>query len=662
MMLLLLLGTFAWGAIQRGLNQFANNTVPAAVLIDEFARKDERTWDKLVRVDNLGITPFIARISAAEFMQFIYGTEWADGRNIISDITTFAPLIPSAEATMTATLEAPFGSAIDTQTAWFAVTDDMWSIRGLTNLTSLAQAAPLRGHDADGMPFAEYWDWTQPHAMTYAQWTAAPVSQRSNKWVLADDGFFYYTSVIRPGDTNNTSLPLLTTISAQPGFDPVQGAFYYAIDLQMEVVSRDDFSRMRDGGMPSFGTDGVPLRAASIEGKEILDAINWDPTPIIFGMTINDNDVRSITIPYNTLVTLKVDAGDDPNLTYRWEQRINGVWSPASGTNNETEYTVNTARPNAFEFQVLVSNSGGAPVEGTDHTAASDMITVTIPGIGGTPITIGSPRRILIDGVPFWRIASDGPYDLIVTQHIYRTDPHLAFTGTDTGPRFNATTTNANFWLANTGTGSAPTNVSNMQQGMDTWWNNMTPMFYPDLNAFAVQANFGNEDGIITGVVTTRNFGIETDVNPLNALSPANVNFTSFPQAQSRPSGVFAGTTTTSTTAGTGIVAFSLSGTEILRYFPNTGTANITSDAQLAPRAYGVAAGGNHQTAESTTTRFWHMRSRGQTSGYSGYVLSSGDIRCSWGQLSATGVWGNPAGNSVTQTDVGLRPALWVRR
>ncbi|MCL2024494.1 MAG: hypothetical protein FWG78_01755 [Coriobacteriia bacterium] len=650
--------------MQRAINQFASLNTPRAVLHDEFRRLDAAEWQKRVWVQNSGNSPFIARISASEFMQWIEAEDWTRGRNIIEGIP-FAPPIPEAiETNLTPTLDSGTwgvdGTLIDTQTAWFNVTSDMWSIRGLTDPTSITNAAPARGHAADGMPFSQYWDWDSDH-LTYTEWTALPLAQRANKWVLADDGFFYYTSVIRP---DNNTLPLMTGVSAATGFDPLKHAFYYAIDIQMEVVTQDDVSAMKDGLVPSSGTDGVPLRAASTQGKAILDSINWT-APIIGGLSINGIEGLEITVAPGTPVTLEVDAGSDPDLTYLW-QTTNSPWSDAPGTNDETEYTVDTSVVGTYEFRVLVSNSGNAPVEGDGHTTASDTITVEVellPGIGGDPIVIGSPQRIVIDGIPFWRIASNGYYDLIVTQYVYGTNPAVNFTGSG-GPMFNASG-NGNYWLSNSASGSTPSAVSNLQVSMDTWWNNLTPATHPDLNAYAIQADFGTGAGIITGAVDTRNFGVETGLTTNNAGSIANVNFTTFPQAQSRPSNPVrtAAAITTSTTAGQGIVTFALSGTEILRYFPNTatgggGVATTTTDSTLG--RIGRGAGANH--AGTTTARAWWSRSRGEAAHTAGRVITDGNVFGSWGGVLDNGTWYVPGGASITTTSYGLRPALWVRR
>ncbi|MCL2024834.1 MAG: hypothetical protein FWG78_03555 [Coriobacteriia bacterium] len=666
--------------MQRAINQFMSDSAPRAVLHDEFRRLDAAEWQKRVWVQNSGNSPFIARISAAEFMQWIESEDWTRGRNIIEGIPFADPIPAAIETTLTPTLDSGTwgvdGTLIDTQTAWFNVTADMWSIRGLTDPTSLTQAAPARGHAADGTPFSEYWSWTQPHLLTYAQWqtnyTTNP-SANLDKWVLADDGYFYYTSVIRPGDADNASLPLITGVFAATGFDPLKHAFYYAIDIQMEVVTQDDVGAMKDGLVPSSGTDGVPLRAASAQGKAILDSINWSSGPSIGGFSITINGIsedvsntnRTVTVAQDASLTFEVNAIHPTGGTLYYQWQLENSWTDISGATNAT-YSPPTTTAGSENYRVLVSTESDPAERDASNTTVSAVITVEVerlPGIGGDPIVIGSPQRVVIDGIPFWRIASDGDYDLIVTQYVYGTNPAVDFIGSG-GPVFN-TSGGGSYWLSNSSSGSSPSNVSNLQQATDTWWNALSPATHPDLNAYAIQADFGNASGIITGVVTSRNFGVETGLTTNNAGSIANVNFTTFPQAQSKPSSPVraAAANTTSTTAGQGIVAFALSGTEVVRYFPNTatggsGVATTTTDSALG--RIGRGAGANH--AGTTTARGWWTRSRGGSATTAADVWTDGGVNGSWGDVRGNGAWGAPTGASLTGTAYGLRPALWVRR
>ncbi|MCL2024748.1 MAG: hypothetical protein FWG78_03100 [Coriobacteriia bacterium] len=649
--------------MQRAINQFASLNTPRAVLHDEFRRLDAAEWQKRVWVQNSGNSPFIARISASEFMQWIEAEDWTRGRNIIEGIPFADPIPAAIETTLTPTLDSDTwgvdGTLIDTQTAWFNVTADMWSIRGLTDPTSLTQAAPARGHAADGMPFSEYWDWDSDH-LTYSEWTALPLAQRSNKWVLADDGFFYYTSVIRP-ETN--TLPLMTGVSAATGFDPLRAAFYYAIDIQMEVVTQEDISAMKDGLVPSSGTDGVSLRAASTQGKAILDAINWT-APVIGRLLVNGSDDLSITVPFGASVTLEVDAGGDPDLTYLW-QTTNSPWNDAPGTNDETEYTVDTTTPGIYEFRVLVSNSGNAPVEDDGHTTASDTITVEVePSPVPTPVT---PVRRDFGPVQFFKIAEQTvggvTYDLLVTRYVYGANPTAAWANV----LFNASG-QGNFWLTN----EAGTGQSTVIAGMDSWYNGLTGAELDsgtnNLKSLAVQADF---TGSNAGAGSTRTFGTEgltghPDVRVLagttNADVAANIAWMqdpeNYPEAISTPSSRAAASATSSPSTGQGIVAFPLSGKEILSYFTNIGTGTATGPSVLAPLAHGIGA--NH--AGATTARQWWSRSRGHGATTAGGVDTNGNVYGSWGVLLSNGTWDDPNGNTITNPSFGLRPAIWVRQ
>ena len=531
----------------------ANLATPEAALIDEFSRTSETEWDKFVRVDNVGNIPFIARIQAKEFMQLAVGAS-TDSWVSITNPSYGAPMSESATATaaMAAASTWP-SSAIDTQTPWFYVADNQWT--------------PHAGHGPDD-PFAEFWRWIMPNVMTFEQWNAGGPNHRSaNTWVLAEDGYFYYSSVV---EADESSTDLFEGIEAQPDFHVSSMAFYYAIDLTMEVVTQDDAVIMRNGSDAEgrLTSNGIPLDAAGADGKVVIDAIDWE---------------------------------------------------------------------------------GGSP-KPRNRMGWTDTVT------------LGSPLAATVDGIPVFRIASQGDYDLIVTKYVYHPNPALAFTGVD-GPVFNAAG-NGSYWLSNSASGSSPSAVSNLQSSMDTWWNNITPALYPTLNAAAIEADFGNGAGIIAGDVTLRNFGVETGLATQNAGSAANVTFTTFPQAQSRPSSPArnADATTNSATDGQGIVTFALSGTEILSYFPDGRTAaSAYNDNVLGKIARGVAAG-NHQASESMVARTWWSRSRGGDATMAGAIDTNGTAYGSWGALDSYGAWHAPYGPPVTNTNLGLRPALWVRR
>ncbi|MCL2024775.1 MAG: hypothetical protein FWG78_03235 [Coriobacteriia bacterium] len=282
-LLLMLFGTFAMDVVGGAFSRFSTDTsIPRAMLHDEFRRLDDAYWHKNVQVENIGIDPFIVRISTAEFMQWLDCAEGKSGRNLVAGIPFASPCTddnPDAEAAMAAALNSStwgvHSSLIDTQVAWFNVEDDMWSIRGLTDTVSLAQAAPMRGHAADGTPFSAYWSWNQPHLMAFSTWQNAEPHERADKWVLCDDGYFYYTSVVEP---TQTSVSLMSGVETVPSFDSAQRAYYYAIDVRMEAVNIDDLATMRDGGTTSVSE--LDLREASGQGKEILDSLVSVPKPL----------------------------------------------------------------------------------------------------------------------------------------------------------------------------------------------------------------------------------------------------------------------------------------------------------------------------------------------------------------------------------------------
>ncbi|MCL2024490.1 MAG: hypothetical protein FWG78_01735 [Coriobacteriia bacterium] len=664
--------------MQRAINQFASLNTPRAVLHDEFRRLDATEWQKRVWVQNSGNSPFIARISASEFMQWIEAEDWSRGRNIIEGVPFADPIPAAIETTLTPTLDSGTwgadGTLIDTQTAWFNVTPDMWSIRGLTDPASLTQASPARGHAADGTPFSEYWEWNSDH-LTYTEWTALPLSQRSNKWVLADDGFFYYTSVIRP-ETN--TLPLMTGVSAASGFDPLKHAFYYAIDIQMEVVTQDDVSAMKDGLVPSSGTDGVPLRAASTQGRAILDSMTWT-APSIIDLTINGESTslvgneKTVTLGSAT-PALGVEAnttGIQP-LTYLW-QRKNTIdeWETAPGSHANATYYASTSVPGTFTYRALVSNSGAAPVEGDGFTSISGEIRIIGPTspLGPQAPTGGIPQRHLgstaanahmqFDGIWFWRIASvnDGTYtyDLIVTENVYHDTPY-----TLNSNMVNTTSDTNAFWLID-----RPNNTkSNLMANMDAWFNHNAPLngeLRDVVVAPAFTGAWGNGN-------TTATLGIEHADGTIVTGTLANTTFATYgDRPASRPSTTLvnnAAADTNPANAG-GIIAFPLSGLEVVNFFPDG--VNDARTSGMAARATSATQLGRigHDSADSGspgTARDWWIRSRGNTSVRAGIVDAGGRATGSWGNLLGGGEWASPSGGTVTLTSRGIRPALWVRR
>ena|GEM_PF-2744068 len=253
-LLLLLLGAFAWGAIQRALNQFAGDSAPGAQLHDVFSRESRDTWNKEVWVENTGNVQFIARLHMREFMQYMYSD--GTGENLVPGLPFVDP-DPDGADIMEETLDPETwggGSPIDTQTPWFQIDIDdasMWTEYGTAN----------------SHLFRQLWEWQGGTMMTFAEWDAT--GRPGDRWVFAEDGYFYYSSLIDEGD--ETSL-LMERVVARPNTGVLDHAFYYAIDIAMEVVSRSDRDAMYSGGI-AIGTGGseVPLVGAGLNGQDIID-------------------------------------------------------------------------------------------------------------------------------------------------------------------------------------------------------------------------------------------------------------------------------------------------------------------------------------------------------------------------------------------------------
>jgi hypothetical protein len=117
--------------------------------------------------------------------------------------------------------------------------------------------------------------------MTYADWIDPAKGDRAeHTWVLCEDGYFYYSSEVAP--KTKTAL-MLNGVSYQ---DPslASKAYYYAIDLQMEVVTRDDIDDMLNGGSVDAGSIGdVAIPPAGPEGEDVLLGIWPTPSEAIIG-------------------------------------------------------------------------------------------------------------------------------------------------------------------------------------------------------------------------------------------------------------------------------------------------------------------------------------------------------------------------------------------
>ena len=320
-LLLLLLGTFAWGVFQNAVNQVFNEVAPGALLVDIFnptANSEGESFDKTVRVENTREVPFVVRIQLAEFMQINQGG--FQGRD-----NEYWENIFSGEGTATrnwtidgnAIFDESDGSLVDStilnvdtsdeDTAnqiiapmIFNVADNLWKTYGLAPNNGFAGAQAPISRVASETPFAEYWNWNVPNTMTYAAWRAAydavggdythsDAADLFNKWVLTDDGYFYYTGVLvgadsvtdvgadYPATVSDESVPLMTGFTATSAWYKTM-SFYYAIDVRMEVASQDDIQNMIDGNPAKFG--GANFEAAGANATFILEWLRDDVWPL----------------------------------------------------------------------------------------------------------------------------------------------------------------------------------------------------------------------------------------------------------------------------------------------------------------------------------------------------------------------------------------------
>ncbi|MCL2024786.1 MAG: hypothetical protein FWG78_03300 [Coriobacteriia bacterium] len=342
-LLVLLLGAFAWGVFQNAINQVFNEVGPSALLVDIFApADDDGEWDKEIRVQNTGTVPFVARIRIDEFMQIneggFQGIENEFWENVLGSTLPTATRdwsffdedsgqllnqnITDVDTTLLAT---PTVSVADAFTMIFDIPSGVdgdanaWSIYGRTPL-ALPNATPgaFGSHRTEppvdpmamgnrigdvfditlGNPFANYFEWNLPNVMTFADWDdlAANDPGRYDVWVLCDDGYFYYVAWIIPQNLLEEGVPAGSSylgLWSDQSLDLMDGfvatsswyqtvSFYYAINANMEVVSRDDIEAMINGEVPRFGSE-LPFHAAdgsegdSGDGQTILEWLdaNW---------------------------------------------------------------------------------------------------------------------------------------------------------------------------------------------------------------------------------------------------------------------------------------------------------------------------------------------------------------------------------------------------
>ena len=92
----------------------------------------------------------------------------------------------------------------------------------------------------------------------YADWVTAKKPARA--WVLCGDGYFYWASVLKPGESTGL---LLNQVDAV--FDDY--SYYYAINVVLEMVSSSDLNTWYEGGTSS---QGHVFEAVTDDAKAVL--------------------------------------------------------------------------------------------------------------------------------------------------------------------------------------------------------------------------------------------------------------------------------------------------------------------------------------------------------------------------------------------------------
>jgi|GEM_PF-3644904 len=228
-------------------------TATGVTVIDsgELSAQDMDVW-----VENVGSAPLLVRIRLNEYMQ---------GRFREDD---------AVRSLLNPNYAIPEG--VDGR---YLVAPTEWSTHGLGLEQALLQDTQyarqrhrpnLVGLRRDPF-FARGVVWIQPAFLTFEQWRSASESNRSNKWVLADDGYAYYTAILKPGE--ETSLLLNGVIVPFEYLNP--GC--YLIDVLMDITAPEDAIAWYDGIIVQrFSSPGNPVLApvkASRQGTQILDSI-----------------------------------------------------------------------------------------------------------------------------------------------------------------------------------------------------------------------------------------------------------------------------------------------------------------------------------------------------------------------------------------------------
>ena len=296
---LIVLGTFAFGTFQNYVNQaFSPGWVARATLeVNEWYDPGVNPrWNSDIHVINNGDNEIVTRIRISELMLLqdsVIATESALLTSILSDFSAHA-------ASVHTTANINYETRI-------TVPDEEWSVHGLTfpgiingnpaqNYnpinrfvhTDLPSVTDPFGGPYEGGAMANYrWQWDTSTIIHYSGpngWKALYDQnpndpQLKHKWVLCDDGFFYYSSPIlsKPqinagegsvGERNASSM-LIDDVWAL--FDVTKRAYYYALNVEMDAITFDDFGSWMVGREPNYNPEEVdPMHRSSPQALEFL--------------------------------------------------------------------------------------------------------------------------------------------------------------------------------------------------------------------------------------------------------------------------------------------------------------------------------------------------------------------------------------------------------
>ena len=228
-LLLCLVGAIAWGVMGDADNGFLDGGNPYARLIDDF---DPVLNKRDVSILNISDEDLVARMSLTEFMQ-------------VSKMGSGLPMTSLTDQSYTAYPSDESDMAYDVDS--FA-----WSWAGI-----------------NGEPFNEFWEWLPAsekgaNAMiTYADWMTS--GQPADRWVLASDGYFYYSSILQP---NQETALLLSGVAPTHEFDDTL-TYYYVINKTTEVLTLDEADIWRVGGIPDY-PEAPPMGPASPDGWQVI--------------------------------------------------------------------------------------------------------------------------------------------------------------------------------------------------------------------------------------------------------------------------------------------------------------------------------------------------------------------------------------------------------